>query len=171
MNPAVVDAVAPVPVVAAGGIADGRGVAAALMLGADGAWLGTRFVATAESGVSDAYRARLVASCADDTILTDVFDAAVGMPWPDGVSGRAIANQFSQRWHGREDVLRAWSDEHRGEYLALGPEAEIDNRAVWAGEAASLVTGVDSAGDVVARLASEAAEILSSRPALLLDDL
>jgi nitronate monooxygenase len=166
--PAVVDAITPVPVVAAGGIADGRGVAAALMLGADGVWLGTRFVATSESGVSDAYRARVIASSADDTILTDVFDTAVGMPWPAGVSGRAIANQFSQRWHGREEALRAWADEHREEYLALGREAEIDNRAVWAGEAASLVHTVSSAGDVVGQLAAEATEILSSRPGELL---
>ena len=166
--PAVVDTVAPVPVVAAGGIADGRGVAAALMLGADGVWLGTRFVATHESGVSDAYRSRVVASSADDTILTDVFDAAVGMPWPPGVSGRAIVNEFSQRWHGHEDALRTWADEHRGEYLALGPDAEIDNRAVWAGEAASLIRTVSSAGDVVRQLAAEATEILSSRAGELL---
>jgi nitronate monooxygenase len=166
--PAVVDAVAPIPVVAAGGIADGRGIAAALMLGADGVWLGTRFVATTESGVSDAYRARVVASNADDTILTDVFDAVVGMPWPVGVSGRAIANQFSQRWHGREGALRVWADEHRDEYLALGPEAEIDNRPIWAGEAASLVNQISSAGDVVAELAAEAAEVLSSRTGALL---
>ena len=56
--PRVVDAVAPVPVVAAGGIADGRGVAAALMLGAEGVWIGTRFLATHECGVSDTYKAR-----------------------------------------------------------------------------------------------------------------
>jgi nitronate monooxygenase len=139
-----------------------------LMLGADGVWLGTRFVATTESGVSDAYRARLVASSADDTILTDVFDAAVGMPWPAGVSGRAIANQFSQRWHGNEDALRAWADEHRDEYLALGPDAEVDNRPIWAGEAASLVNEISSAGDVVAELAAEAAEVLSSRTSAIL---
>jgi nitronate monooxygenase len=166
--PAVVDAVAPIPVVAAGGIADGRGVAAALMLGADGVWLGTRFVATQESGVSDAYRARVVASSADDTILTDVFDVAVGMPWPRGVTGRAIVNEFSQRWHGREDALRTWAHEHRDEYLALGPDEEIDNRAVWAGEAASLVRTVSPAGDVVGQLAPEATEILSSRAGELL---
>ena len=167
--PAVVDAVAPIPVVAAGGIADGRGIAAALMLGADGVWLGTRFIATAESGVSDAYRAHVVAAGADDTVLTDVFDLAVGRSWPEGVSGRAIANEFSEQWHGREDALRAWAEEHRDEYLALGPESEVDERAIWAGEAASLVSGVESAAEVVARLAADAAEVLSSRTAGLLD--
>ncbi len=166
--PAVVDAVAPRPVVAAGGIADGRGVAAALLLGADGVWLGTRFIATSESGVSDAYRDRVVASSADDTVLTDVFDLAAGRPWPEGVSGRAIANRFSAEWHGRESELAAWADEHRGEYRALGPETDVDLQAVWAGEAVSLVTRVESAAAVVAELVREATEVLSTRPRALL---
>ncbi|MDQ1383788.1 MAG: nitronate monooxygenase, partial [Actinomycetota bacterium] len=98
--PRVVDAVAPVPVVAAGGIADGRGIAAALMLGAEAVWIGTRFLATDECGVSDAYKARIMEATGDDTVLTDVFDLALGMPWPDGVSGRAIRNDFVDRWDG-----------------------------------------------------------------------
>jgi nitronate monooxygenase len=159
----VVDAVAPIPVIAAGGIADGRGVAAALMLGAEGVWLGTRFIATKESGVSDAYRARVVAASADDTVLTDVFDVALGRPWPDGVSGRAIENRFSRRWDGDEAALRAWAEEHRDEYAALGPEAQIEEHAVWAGEGSGLVTEVESAGDVVARLVREATDVITGR--------
>jgi nitronate monooxygenase len=163
--PAVVDAVAPIPVVAAGGIADGRGIAAALMLGADGVWLGTRFVATREAGVSDAYRDRVVNATADDTVLTEAFDLATGRPWPDGVAGRAVANDFSRRWDGRDEELRAWTAEHREEYLALGPETEVAEQAIWAGEASSLVTAVEAAGDVVARLVAEASAVLESRPA------
>lgn len=168
--PAVVDAVAPVPVVAAGGIADGRGIAAALMLGAEGVWLGTRFITTTESGVSDAYRARVVEASADDTILTEVFDLALRRPWPAGVSGRGIANEFSRTWHGREAELRAWSDEQRREYLTADPDTETEQRGIWAGEAASLVGSVESAGDVVVRLAAEATEVLSTRPGSLLVD-
>ena len=168
--PSVVDAIAPTPVIAAGGIADGRGIAAALMLGADGVWLGTRFVAANESGVSDAYRARVVASSGDDTVLTDVFDVATGMPWPEGVSGRAISNQFSDRWHGHEDALRDWADEHRDEYLALGPDAEIDHRPVWAGEATSLVTEIESARDIMTKLVADATQVLSNRPGTVLRD-
>jgi nitronate monooxygenase len=163
--PAVVDAVAPIPVIAAGGIADGRGIAAALMLGAEGVWLGTRFIATRESGVSDAYRARVVAAGVDDTVLTDVFDIALGRPWPDGVSGRAIANRFSGQWNGNEAALRAWADEHRDEYAALGPEDLIEEHAVWAGEGSGLVTEVESAVAVVARLVREATEVITSRSA------
>ncbi|MEP6624127.1 MAG: nitronate monooxygenase [Acidimicrobiia bacterium] len=168
--PSVVDAIAPLPVVAAGGIADGRGIAAALMLGAEGAWLGTRFIATRESGVSDAYRERVIASGADDTVLTDVFDTAIGMPWPGGVSGRAISNEFSERWHGRDDELRTWAQDHRDEYLALGPEAEIANRPVWAGEASSFVTGIESARDVVRQLVADAADVLTHRPGAVLGE-
>jgi nitronate monooxygenase len=166
--PAVVSAVAPIPVVAAGGIGDGRGIAAALMLGAEAVWLGTSFIATEESGVSDAYRARVVGATSDDTILTDVFDVAAGRPWPEGVSGRAIANDFSRRWHGREEALRAWAEEHRADYVALGPEFEIDQHAVWAGEAATLVTRVEPAGEVVARLVAEATAVLEQRPGAVL---
>jgi nitronate monooxygenase len=84
------------------------------------------------------------------------------------VSGRAIANQFSRRWHGNEDALRAWVRDHGDEYLALGPESDVDQQAVWAGEATSLVTGVERAPDIVDRLVREATEILSHRPNLLL---
>ena len=169
--PAVVDAVAPVPVIAAGGIADGRGIAAALMLGADGVWIGTRFLATIECGVSDAYKARRHRPTGDDTILTDVFDLAAGMPWPDGVSGRAIRNRFVERWEHREDELRAWAIEHRAEYRRLGPDAETSEKAIWAGEAASFVTRIESAADVVRDLAADAANVLRTRPAHVLRDL
>jgi nitronate monooxygenase len=161
--PAVVDAVSPRPVVAAGGIADGRGVAAALMLGADGVWIGTRFVTTREAGVSDAYKARVVEATADDTSLTHVFDLAIGMPWPTGVAGRAIRNDFVGRWQDHEDELRAWSDEDRRAYLAAPPERETAEHAIWAGEAASMVRAVEGAGDVVRALVDEATQVLRER--------
>ena len=166
--PAVIDAVAPIPVVAAGGIADGRGIAAALMLGADGVWIGTRFLATTECGVSDSYKARVVAATGNDTVLTDVFDIATGMPWPEGVSGRAIRNQFFERWQDREDELRAWAGEHRDEYRRLGPDAEVAEKAIWAGEAASFVTRRESAADVVRDLVTDAAHVIRNRPGHLL---
>jgi nitronate monooxygenase len=164
----VVDAVAPVPVVAAGGIADGRGAAAALMLGAEGVWLGTRFLGTYECGVSDAYKQRVVTATGADTVLTDAFDIASGMPWPEGVSGRAIRNRFSDRWEHREDELRAWSDEQRNEYRGLDPASEVDEKAVWAGEAASFVTRIESAADIVRDLVAETVDVLRARPSAVL---
>ena len=98
-------------------------------------------------------------------VLTDTFDLATGMPWPEGVSGRAIANRFSRRWHGREEELRAWVEGNREEYLASATGAEVDEHAVWAGEASALVTRVESARTVVAELAREAADVLAGRVA------
>jgi nitronate monooxygenase len=166
--PAVVDAVAPLPVVAAGGIADGRGIAAAVMLGAEGVWIGTRFLGTHECGVSDAYKARVIEASGNDTVLTDVFDIAAGIPWPDGVSGRALRNRFAKRWENREDELRIWATEHRDEYRSLGGDSETTEKAVWAGEAASFVRGTESAGEVVRQLAAEAVEVLRDRPSTTL---
>jgi nitronate monooxygenase len=168
--PAVVDAVAPRPVVAAGGIADGRGLAAALLLGAEGAWLGTAFLGTPEAGVSHAYRARVLDAGADDTVLTDVFDIATGMPWPDGVSGRAVRNRFADEWVGHEGALRTWADAHRAEYLAIDPEHAVDDHAVWAGEASTFVTRIEPAGEVVRRIAADAAAVLQARPAAVLGE-
>ncbi|HEY5173899.1 MAG TPA: nitronate monooxygenase [Acidimicrobiia bacterium] len=168
--PAVVDAVAPVPVVAAGGIADGRGIAAAMMLGAEGVWLGTRFLGTHECGVSDAYKARVIEASGADTVLTEIFDIAAGIPWPDGVSGRALRNRFANRWENREDELRVWATRHRDEYRSLGGDSETTEKAVWAGEATSFVRGTESAGEVVRQLAAHAAEVLRGRPARILGD-
>jgi nitronate monooxygenase len=81
------------------------------------------------------------------------------------VSGRAIANEFSRTWDGREDELRAWTDAQRAEQIARAADAEVEQQAVWAGEAASLVTEVESAASVVTRLAAEADEVLTRRPA------
>ena len=138
------------------------------MLGAEGVWIGTRFLATYECGVSDAYKARVIASTGNDTVLTNLFDDAVGMQWPEGVSGRAIRNEFVERWESRPDEFRSWAAEHRDEYRRLGPEAEIAEKAVWAGEAAAFVTNVESASDVVTNLVADAAAVLRERtPGLL----
>ena len=86
------------------------------------------------------------------------------MAWPDGVSGRAVANRFSARWHGREDELRAWGNDQRDEYRARSPESDVEEQAVWAGEALSMVTGVEPAGAVVTRLVADATRVLAERP-------
>ena len=105
--PAVADAVAPVPVLAAGGIADGRGVAAALMLGAQGAVLGTRFCASSEALWPDWAKKQLVAGGGDETSRSRVFDIARGLDWPAPYTGRALRNAFADAWDGREEALRA----------------------------------------------------------------
>ena len=110
--PRVVDAVAPIPVVAAGGIADGRGVAAALALGAAGVWIGTRFVASEEIGVHPFYRERLINAVETDTVHSTVFDVG----WP-GAPGRTLRNSTFDRW---EAAGRPLSGQRPGEGEVIG---------------------------------------------------
>jgi nitronate monooxygenase len=163
--PAVVDTVAPVPVLAAGGIADGRGIAAAFMLGAEGVWLGTRFLATPEAGISSEYRRRVLGAGPHDTVLTEVFDVAMGLAWPPGVRGRAIRDTFTDRWHGHELQLRQ-------RVGAATDHAVGDDQvpvALYAGEAVGMISHAEPAGDVVRRLAAEAASVLWGRCSAIVD--
>jgi nitronate monooxygenase len=164
--PAIVDAVAPTPVLAAGGIGDGRGIAAALLLGAQGVWLGTAFLASPEAGIPGTHKERVLAAGADDTVLTEVFDVAAGIPWPEGVAGRSIRNRFTDRWHGDENALRVWAADHREELRRAGDDPETI--PLYAGPAAQFVTRSESARDVVRRLAEQAAEVLRARPVAVL---
>ena len=157
--PAVVDAVGPIPVVAAGGIADGRGLAAALMLGAQGVLMGTRFIASPECEGRPSTRQRVVDASTDDTVLTEVFDLAKGMAWPEGVLGRSLANSFLNEWHGREHELRQWQSDQRAAYReAAASDPELAD--VYAGEASGLIHSVEAAADIVRRTAAEAEELL-----------
>ena len=154
--PAVVDAVAPTPVAAAGGIADGRGLAAALMLGAHGALIGTRFYASAEALGQDGAKKRIVAAHASETGRTCVFDIIRGYAWPPEYPGRALRNRFMERWHGREGALKAALETERAAYQAAAREGDFDTAVVWAGEAVDLIKSVDSAAELVARISAEA---------------
>jgi nitronate monooxygenase len=154
--PAVVDAVAPVPVLAAGGIADGRGLAAALMLGAQGAVIGTRFLAAVESLTHERARARVVTATATDTARTRVFDPVRGFFWPEGYTARALRNRFFEKWHGREAELDAALDAESRAYAAAVHEADFDTALVFAGEAVDLIDTVEPAAELVRRIGSEA---------------
>ncbi len=166
--PAVVDAVAPLPVVAAGGIGDARGIAAALVLGADGVWLGTRFEATPEAAVNQAFRERIVAAGTDDTVLTETFDLAIRAPWPEGIAMRALRNRFTDEWHGREDEVRAWPEDRADDYRTRDYLFSADYGVTPAGESVGVVGGVEPAADLVRRLAAETAALLRDRPRSLL---
>jgi len=101
----ILDAV-PVPVVAAGGIASPRGVAAALAAGAAGVWVGTRLLACLESETSAQARERIIQAQETDTVLTRVFDIAQGLAWPPEYPGRGLRNRFTEQWHAQADALR-----------------------------------------------------------------
>ncbi|OIQ92268.1 nitronate monooxygenase [mine drainage metagenome] len=154
--PAVVDAVAPTPVVAAGGIADGRGLAAALMLGAQGALIGTRFYASAEALGREQAKQRIVAAHGSQTARTRVFDLVRGYAWPREYPGRALRNRFMERWDGREGELALALERERPGYQAAAGAGDYDTAVVWAGEAVDLIKAVDSAATLVARIGAEA---------------
>ncbi|MEQ9329868.1 nitronate monooxygenase [Thalassobaculum sp.] len=160
--PAVVDAVAPIPVVAAGAVADGRGLAAALMLGAEGVLMGTRFAASRESLWSDALKQGAVAAAGDDTLQTRVFDIVRGVAWPTHFPGRAVRNAFAERWHGREDELHDRRAEAEAGYDAAAAD-DLTTRVLWAGEGVDLVADLPSARDIVERTVAEAERALTRR--------
>lgn len=157
--PAVVDAVAPIPVVAAGGIADGRGLAAALALGASGVLMGTRFTASQESLWQDALKQGAVDASGDNTEQTRVFDIVRGAKWPAHFPGRVVKNAFFARWHGREDELAgAWQDEEK-RYLDA-PAGDLHTRVLWTGEGVDLVNDIPPAAAIIERIVDEAIAVM-----------
>ena len=159
--PAVVDVAGAVPVLAAGGIADGRGLAAALVLGAAGAVLGTRFEATTEA-LLDADEAKaIVAAGASDTILGRVADVGADAGWPAVYPARTLRNAFTDTWQNREDELGG-DDEALREFRAGVDRADMDYVPVWAGEAVDLITEVPSASALVGRIGAEAVGALNA---------
>jgi NAD(P)H-dependent flavin oxidoreductase YrpB (nitropropane dioxygenase family) len=158
--PQVVDAVAPIPVLAAGGIADGRGLAAALMLGAEGALLGTRFLATVESPIPDAVKQVIVASDGYDTDLSEVPDLASGRVWP-GAFARTWRNAFLREWAGREWELRKRQPEVVQAVAAARAAADVQNMPILFGQDAGLISSVEPVAEMIERIASDASERLS----------
>jgi nitronate monooxygenase len=166
--PAVIDAAGDIPVVAAGGIADGRGLAAVLMLGAEGAWMGTRFVACVESISDDLSKRRIVESGTDDFILTRVYDIVRDAPFPESVGERIWRNTFTDTWHGREDEVTERKAELLAQLQAAERIGDTSVARILAGNSAGLVDAIEPAGEVVRRIVAEAEAILRTRPGNIL---
>lgn len=158
--PVVVDLSASTPVLAAGGIADGRGVAAALALGAAGALLGTRFQATAEALVPPAISRALIDGRGDDTERNRVLDIARGSRWPAKYPARTLGHPFLERWRGREDEL-AHNDTAKAAYRDGVASGNLPPLPVWAGEAVDLITDAPSAAELVGILIEQAENALA----------
>lgn len=169
--PAVVDEAAPVPVLAAGGIADGRGLAAAMALGAEGAWIGTRFLASAEAPIHPHYRDRILAARETDTEHGTLFDVG----WPDAPH-RSLRNKTIEAWEaaGRPP---SGSRPHEGAVAAKSPhgdlvfyqshtprsedEGDIDALSLWSGQGVGLVLRIQPAAEIVREISAEARAILA----------
>jgi enoyl-[acyl-carrier protein] reductase II len=173
--PLVVDAVAPALVLASGGIADGRGLAAALMLGADGAWVGTRLVATTESAAHDGYKDRIVAAPATETLRTSLF----GPDTPQFNPMRVLRNRVVRDWQDRLDEIPADTSElpiigqmslggqdlQMHKFSNLVPmrdltTGDLEEMALLAGQGVGLVTAIEPAATVIATMTAEARAML-----------
>jgi nitronate monooxygenase len=158
--PIVADLVAPTPVLAAGGIADGRGVAAALALGAAGALIGTRFQATPESLAQPAITKAIIEGRGEDTERSTVLDIARGAPWPARYPGRSLAHPFLDQWRGREAELAA-DGAAKQAYRDGVARGELPPVPVWASEAIDLISDLRPAADLVGDLAAQAEQALA----------
>jgi nitronate monooxygenase len=156
-------------VLAAGGIATGRGIAGVLAMGAAGAWIGTRFAATREALGSTAAKQAILTASERDTIHTHVFDIVQRIPWPDAFPGRALKNAFAERWHGREDALRAQLAEVSPAFEAARARGDYGEMYVYAGQAVGLIRDVPAAGELVERLVAETVAVLARSRRLLSD--
>ncbi len=159
---AVVDAVAPLPVVAAGGIADGRGLVAAMALGAAGAMLGSRFYASTEALAAAGLQDRAVSASGDDTVRSAVFDRLRGWDWPPGYGLRTLRNQTTQRFENDPAGFESGIDEERKKFGRAVRDADPDNAAVIVGEAADLLRAVQPAADIVRAVIDEASAVLTA---------
>ena len=169
--PAVVDAVPETPVVAAGGIADGRGLAAVLALGAQGAWIGTRFLLARESDAHAAYRERVLSARETDTVLSEVFDGG----WPHAPH-RCLLNDTLEAWRAAgeappgqrpnegqiiaHDRSGAPIERYDVENPTIGTSGSVTSMALYAGQSAGLVRGEMPAAEIVAGMVDEAESIL-----------
>lgn len=177
--PAVVDAVGDTPVVAAGGIADGRGMAAALILGAAGVWIGTRFLAAEEATVHSEYRQRLFAASETDTAYCDDL-FSVG--WPNAPH-RVLRNSTVRNWEaagrmppgqrpGEGEIIatsRSRSKVVRYQSFTAGPDTEGDIEALplWAGQGVALVRKTQPAAEILHEISREASQVIASAAARL----
>lgn len=162
--PSVVDTVDPIPVVAAGGISDGRGLAAALMLGAAGITMGTRFLASTDALSNPAEAAALVAARADDTRRTPVFDLVPGRPaWPAGHDARAVRNRLTDEWESRADLTEA------GRLFTSSAPDDYSVRPVWAGEGIDLISRIETPATIVADVVAQAAELFATSRRFLVE--
>jgi nitronate monooxygenase len=160
--PAVVDLAPDAIVVAAGGVAEGRGLAAALMLGAEGVLIGTRFYASQEAAAHPDAKAAVQRATGDRTIRGHIFDIARKNIWPEPFTGRALCNRFSDEWAGREAELLRRQEEVAPLYAEARAKFDFDTAAVIAGEAADLISDIPPAGVIVERIAAEAAKLLGA---------
>lgn len=163
-----------VPVVAAGGITEARSLAAVLAAGADGAWIGSAFLATHEATeLSDEYKAAVVDCEYGETLHTKVFDIANeatldDVAWPAHIGMRVRPNQFTERWHGADEELAARVDEIGPTYAKSVMDGDLRVAPVLVGEGAGSIRAIRPVAEVIDELCAGAQRLLSERTRALL---
>lgn len=163
--PQVVDAVAPTPVLIAGGVADGRGLAAALALGAAGANVGTRFLASEEAGASEAWKQLILASESEEAVRFETWSAIMPASGYEVVP-RVIRTEFIARWEGRDAEALEQAEQLRAEIMSAIQQGRQHEVTPFTGQTAGLIHDLPSAGEIVRRMVSEAEEALAAASAL-----
>lgn len=161
--PQVVDALSPVPVLAAGGIADGRGLAAALVLGAQGVNIGTRFLASAEAAIHESWKRRIVASASHEAVKVAFADAVFppgGAQAYDSVSPRVLRTRFVEEWNDRPQDARSAADRLRAELAAAIADGNAHELVPFTGQTVGLIDEVLPAAEIVRRLVADAEALL-----------
>lgn len=160
------------PVLAAGGVSSGRALAAVLAAGADGASLGTAFLASREAtDVPDTYKDAIVESTGEDTVFTTLYDDARGTPWPETIGMRLRRTKHTDQWLGREDEVKEHLEELRAELPEVLDVERFDPEVstLLYGQSAASVAAVRSASDIVHNLCDDAEALLRHRLPEVLD--
>jgi nitronate monooxygenase/enoyl-[acyl-carrier protein] reductase II len=158
--PQIVDALGPVPVLAAGGVADGRGLAAALVLGAAGVNVGTRFLASAEASATEAWKQGVVGARAEDCVRFETWSAIMPPSPGYGVVPRVMRTAFVEEWQGRRDAAGAQAGDLRAQIMGSVREGRPHELTPFTGQTAGLIGEVLPAGEIVRRMAEQACAAL-----------
>lgn len=147
--------------VAAGGIADGRGLAAALMLGADGVMMGSRFWASREALVQDSLKRAALAADGDATMRTSALDRLRGLKWPHEFSARVLRNPFIEKWHGEAGTAWLPPEGAAEAYFAALEEGDAEIAGIFVGEATGLIRDIAPAAELLQRTVAQAEALLA----------
>jgi len=167
--PQVIDAVRPIPVVAAGGIADGRGLAAALVLGAQGVNIGTRFLASIEAPISAGWKQAILAAESEHAVKVEVWNDIIPLPGGGGYGTvpRALRTHFIEEWQQRRDDAKREAERLQGEVITALQQGRFHEMVPFAGQTAGLISEILPAGEIVCRIVAEAEEALKRVTQLL----
>ena len=160
--PAVVDACPGIPVIAAGGIVDGRGMAAALALGASGVWIGSRFVASKEWAGAEWSKEALMSAGTDDTVITRSYDLAMDAPFPSDIGHRVLSNSFTDRWHENYQELLDNKEDIKTDLALATQNADLNIAPVNAGSGSGPIKSIEKVSDIMQTLMSDTEAILAN---------